>query len=54
MGLAFCYTDKVWAPTPDMPAGKYKVTCVMEDETGLKISAKERYMTVVKPTYSIV
>lgn len=40
---------KVWAPTPDMPAGKYKVTCEMEDETGLKINAKVRYMTVVKP-----
>ncbi|KON88900.1 hypothetical protein AF332_20255 [Sporosarcina globispora] len=40
---------KKWTPTADMPAGKYKVTCEMEDETGLKINAKERYMTVVKP-----
>ncbi|WP_223592448.1 S8 family serine peptidase [Neobacillus bataviensis] len=40
---------KIWTPTADMPAGKYKVTCEMEDETGLKISARERYMTVVKP-----
>jgi lactocepin len=40
---------KVFTPTADMPAGKYKVTCEMEDETGLKISAKTRYMTVVKP-----
>ncbi|WHY79044.1 S8 family serine peptidase [Neobacillus sp. WH10] len=40
---------KIWTPTADMPAGKYKVTCEMEDETGLKIKAKDRYMTVVKP-----
>jgi lactocepin len=40
---------KKWTPTADMSAGKYKVTCEMEDETGLKISAKTRYMTVVKP-----
>jgi lactocepin len=40
---------KIWAPTADMPAGLYKVTCEMEDETGLRIKAKDRYMTVVKP-----
>jgi lactocepin len=40
---------KVFTPTAEMPAGQYKVTCEMEDETGLKIKAKDRYMTVVKP-----
>ncbi|MFP5111394.1 S8 family serine peptidase [Bacillaceae bacterium C204] len=42
------YIEK-WTPTPDMPSGQYKVIAEMEDETGLKISTKPRYMTIVQP-----
>lgn len=40
---------KLWAPSADLPAGQYKVTCEMEDETGLKITAKPQFLTVEQP-----
>ncbi|PUB15864.1 S8 family serine peptidase [Paenisporosarcina sp. OV554] len=39
-----------WTPSADLPSGKYKVIAEMEEiETGLKITTKPRYMTVVQP-----
>ncbi len=41
---------KNWAPSTDQPSGQYKVIAEMEDfQTGLKITTKPRYMTVVQP-----
>lgn len=39
---------KEWTPSADLPSGNYKVTCEMEDETGLKINTTPRYLNVVQ------
>ncbi|WP_165347263.1 S8 family serine peptidase [Gottfriedia acidiceleris] len=43
------YAYKIWTPSADLSIGKYKVTCEVEDETGLKINTRSYYMNVVKP-----